>query len=96
MIPFDFPKFKSQLPVMRDPRDPSPDAQEHSVTLAAPESESQQWERFDVPDAWCRLNVQHHAGERWNGRRDRHTGQFVFSFSSLNTATLFALTFRGV
>ena len=89
MIAFN---FQPKHVVTRDPRGPTPDAQEYSVTLAAPESEYRHSER----DAWCRQNVQQQAGERWNGRYDPRTGEFVFSFSSLNTAIFFALRFRGV
>jgi len=95
LILFDFQNFKSKWPPRRDPRGPSSDIQEYSVTLAAPTSEREQWERFDVPDAWCRHNVHHHAGDRWNGRYDRNTGEFTFSFSNPSTAVFFALTFRG-
>ena len=95
MIPFDFQRFTSKLGVNRDPRGPTPEPQEHGVTLQAPTSAAEQWERWDGAQAWCREHVTHGQGERWS-RRHEHDGSLVFTFSDYRTAMYFALRFSGI
>lgn len=92
MIPFNLEKFMAEIATIRDPKGPTLDPQEYAVTLSAPESDYEHHERW----AWCREHVDYSAGECWSRRRDRKTGEHVFSFSALNVGVMFALTFRGV
>ena len=94
-VPFDIKGFEAHIAAFpRNPRGPV-DAQRFAVTLPAPETSAEEYERWDVPDAWCRENVQPDLGELWSRRRDQRTGKFVFSFSAECRAALFTLFFKG-
>lgn len=93
-VPLDLTLFRSLQP-KRNPRAPDPHQQQHVVVLAAPETEEEQFERWDRPDAWCRQNVRHQAEEVWSRHRDPKTGELLFSFSDQGRAALFKLFFKG-
>ena len=92
-VPLDLTRFRSLKP-KRDPRAPDASQQQHVVCLAAPQTEDEQFERWDRPDAWCRQNVPHQAGELWSRCRDPRTRDLLFSFSDQGRAALFALFFK--
>jgi hypothetical protein len=94
-VPFDIQKFTSKHAAVRDPKSPLPEPQEHAVTLQAPTSEAEQWDRWDGAQAWCREHVAHGQGQRWSRRRKRD-GSLVFTFSDYPTAIYFALRFVGI
>lgn len=93
--PFDLTKFKACLAaVPRDPRSPTPQPQNHRVTLLPITSDAEQRSRWDDAQDWCRSNVQHQQGHQWSRHMDRKSGRPVFSFSDVNTGVMFALMFR--
>lgn len=95
MIPFNFQNFRSKVAANRDPQGPTPEPQEHGVTLQAPNSEAERWERWDGAQAWCREHVTQGQGQHWSRRRERD-GSLVFTFSDYRMATYFALRFAGI
>jgi hypothetical protein len=69
----------------------------HRVTLPAPSSDGEAFILWDFAQGWCRKRMEENGGgEIWSRHRDRDTGTVMFTFSNLSTATMFALTFRGL
>jgi hypothetical protein len=95
VTPFDFRSFKAHRSLTPDPKGPV-EPQEHAVKLFAPSCAKEEYLRSDLAKHWCRTNVAFDVGERWSVGLDRRTDDLVYSFSGLNTAVLFALTFRGI
>lgn len=93
--PFDLAKLRAQVAVLlHDPCAPTDEPQQHLVRLPRIECGDHLHARWQTPQAWCRQNVQHQQGHRWNRRMDRDSDQAVFSFSDEATGVLFALRFR--
>ena len=91
--PLDFSALLARMAAQRDPRAPVEHQLQHSVTLTAPICERDLHALWQDTQDWCYENVHHSCGHQWSRRRDRDTGDFVFSFSHPETAILFKLTF---
>lgn len=93
---FILDRIRAKLQLQHDPRSPAAEQQKFVVTLLAPTCEVEQWKRWHRPQAYCRKHVDHAGGELWHCCRDRVSGDISFSFSHCSTATMFALSFRGL
>lgn len=93
--PFDLAKLRGRAAVLlHDPQAPANNPQQHQVKLLPIECDDHLHARWQVPQAWCRQNVQHQQGHRWSHRMDRDSDQPVFSFSDEATGMMFVLLFR--
>jgi hypothetical protein len=91
--PFGLSTIIARIASQRDPCAPVGHQLQHLVTLIAPTSDTQLHALWQEAQDWCHQHVHHNRSDQWSRRRDGQTGELVFSFTDLTTATAFKLTF---
>jgi hypothetical protein len=91
--PFDLSELKVRMATQRNEYGPVEHQLCHPVTLTAPASDRKLHALWEEAQDWCCRHVHYNRGDQWSRRRDWQTGDLVFSFTDLTTATAFKLTF---
>ena len=65
---------------------------EFSIVLPAPTNDRELYQRWSVPRDWCARSTSGTDG-LWSRRRDRVTGELVFTFNDAANAELFKSRF---